>query len=124
VLRVIGERPGVTAPELAAASEVTGGTLYSLLRRLTQEGTLDKRELPGGRTGYAVAASPTAERAGTSIKMGAAAKSKPAPGPRRDRAGTTDADVARSSDDEAQTSAEQPKAPADSDETTAQQTRG
>ena len=57
VLRVIGERPGVTARELAAASQVTGGTLYTLLRRLVQEGTLEKRELPGGQTGYAIAAS-------------------------------------------------------------------
>jgi hypothetical protein len=57
VLRVIGERPGVSARELAAASRVTGGTLYTLLRRLVQEGTLEKRELPGGQTGYAIAAS-------------------------------------------------------------------
>jgi IclR helix-turn-helix domain len=57
VLRVTGERPGVTAPELAAASGVTGGTLYSLLRTLTERGTLEKRELPGGQTGYTVVAS-------------------------------------------------------------------
>jgi hypothetical protein len=57
VLQVIGERPGVTAPELAAASRVTGGTLYSLLRRLTDEGTVEKRELPGAQTGYALAPS-------------------------------------------------------------------
>jgi hypothetical protein len=56
VLRVIGERPGVTARQLAATSKVTGGTLYSLLRRLTVEGTLEKRELPGGQAGYALAA--------------------------------------------------------------------
>jgi hypothetical protein len=57
VLRVIGARPGVSARELAAASEVTGGTLYALLRKLMQEGTLETRELPGRRTGYAIAAS-------------------------------------------------------------------
>jgi hypothetical protein len=57
VLQVIGERPGVTAPELAAASQVTGGTLYSLLRRLTAEGTVEKRELPGAQSGYALAPS-------------------------------------------------------------------
>jgi hypothetical protein len=55
VLRVVGERPGVTARELATTAGVTGGTLYSLLRRLTQDGTLEKRELPGGQTGYALA---------------------------------------------------------------------
>jgi hypothetical protein len=52
-LGVVGERPGVTARELATTTGVTGGTLYSLLRRLTQEGTLEKHELPGGQTGYA-----------------------------------------------------------------------
>jgi hypothetical protein len=56
VLAVVRERPGVTASELAGASGVTGGTLYALLRRLTASGELEKRELPGGQTGYAVSA--------------------------------------------------------------------
>jgi hypothetical protein len=55
VLAVVRERPGVTARELAAASGVTGGTLYSLLARLTARGELAKRDLPGGQTGYALA---------------------------------------------------------------------
>src|SRR4051812_2622635 len=54
VLAVVRERPGVTASELAAASGVTGGTLYALLRRLTEQGELAKRQLPGGQTGYAI----------------------------------------------------------------------
>src|SRR5215210_5934446 len=54
VLAVVRDRPGVTASELAAASGVTGGTLYALLRRLTDQGELAKRELPGGQTGYAL----------------------------------------------------------------------
>ena len=53
VLAVVGERPGVIAREVAAASGVTGGTLYSLLARLTARGELAKRDLPGGQTGYA-----------------------------------------------------------------------
>jgi hypothetical protein len=57
VLAVVRERPGVTASELAAASRVTGGTLYSLLARLTAQGELAKRDLPGGQTGYAMASS-------------------------------------------------------------------
>ena len=57
VLAVVRERPGVTARELAAASGVTGGTLYALLRRLTAQGELAKRDLPGGQTGYALATS-------------------------------------------------------------------
>ena len=56
VLAVVRERPGVTARELATASGVTGGTLYALLRRLAEHGELAKRELPGGQTGYALAA--------------------------------------------------------------------
>jgi hypothetical protein len=57
VLAVVRERPGVTASELAAASGVTGGTLYSLLGRLTARGELAKRDLPGRQTGYALASS-------------------------------------------------------------------
>jgi DNA-binding transcriptional ArsR family regulator len=59
VLAVVRERPGVTAGELAAASGVSGGTLSALLRRLTEAGVLEKRELPDGQTGYAVPAEAT-----------------------------------------------------------------
>jgi ribosomal protein S25 len=55
VLSVVRERPGVTTSELATTSGVTGSTLYSLLRRLTEQGVIVKRELPGGQTGYAPA---------------------------------------------------------------------
>lgn len=57
VLTVVRERPGVSAGELAVASGDRGETLYSLLGRLTAGGELAKRELPGGRTGYALASS-------------------------------------------------------------------
>jgi hypothetical protein len=60
VLAVVRERPGVTASELAVASGVTGGTLYALLRRLTEQGELDKRELPGGQVGYRLGGGGTA----------------------------------------------------------------
>jgi hypothetical protein len=60
VLAVVRERPGVTASELAVASGVTGGTLYSLLRRLTEHGELDKRALPGGQVGYRLGGGGTA----------------------------------------------------------------
>jgi hypothetical protein len=66
VLAVVRERPGVTANELAAASGVTGGTLYALLRRLTEQGELTKRELPGRQTGYALGS----DRAGTASGTG------------------------------------------------------
>lgn len=54
VLDAVADRPGVTAPELASVSGIRGGTLYTVLRRLVEEGTLEKRELPGGDTGYTV----------------------------------------------------------------------
>ncbi len=74
VLRVVAERPGVTSRELAAASGVQGGTLSALLRTLVSRGELEKRSLPGGRTGYALAQSvpagdtPTAKPAGETAK--------------------------------------------------------
>jgi hypothetical protein len=92
VLEVIAERPGVTARELAAASRVTGGTLYALLRRLTVEGTVGKRELPDGHTGYALTASgaeaqPTDAQPDTATTSARAApKSHAAAGPAHDRA--------------------------------------
>jgi hypothetical protein len=103
VLRVVGERPGVTARELAAASTVTGGTLYTLLRRLTDEGTLAKRELPGGQTGYARATSAAAaaqpgatEPQAATSETGPGAQSPAPERPARDRADSTQtADAAR-----------------------------
>jgi DNA-binding MarR family transcriptional regulator len=123
VLRVIGERPGVTAPELAAASQVTGGTLYTLLRRLTDDGAVEKRELPGGRAGYALA---TSAGAAAQPAAAAAAATEPGPGvetlaaagPEQDRADTKQtADDARSATAEAQPSGEQRNEPSDADET-------
>ena len=55
VLRVVGERPGVSAAEISAASGVQPNTLSSLLRTLVTKGELEKRPLPGGRAGYALA---------------------------------------------------------------------
>jgi IclR helix-turn-helix domain len=59
VLGVIGERPGVSARELAAASGVGRGTLYALLRTLTQRGEIETQQLPSGHTGYTLAATAT-----------------------------------------------------------------
>jgi transposase len=123
VLRVIGQRPGVTTRELAAASQVTGGTLYTLLRRLTDEGTLEKRQLAGGQTGYALATStgaagPAAGQPQTATtEASPGAESRAAEGPERDRADSTQtADAARSAPTEA-TSDQAPDQPADADET-------
>ena len=103
VLRVISERPGVTARELAGSSQVAAGTLNTLLRRLTDEGTLEKRELPGGQSGYALAAGETAaEPAGAqseaaTTQANAAAESAVAAAPEPDRADSSQTgDTARS----------------------------
>ena len=51
VLQVVGERPGITTSELAAASGVAKPTLYTLLSSLTK---LQRQELPGGQSGYRI----------------------------------------------------------------------
>jgi hypothetical protein len=67
VLKVVGERPGITTSELAAASGVAKPTLYTLLSSLTKQDVLQRQELPGGQSGYrvrAVDASATGRRGG------------------------------------------------------------
>jgi DNA-binding MarR family transcriptional regulator len=125
VLVVVGERPGVTARELAAASGVTGGTLYSLLRTLTQQGALQKRELPGGQTGYEVAVTAAGAQAAvapaaTTTEASADAESGPAR-LEQDRARSTQTDNARSARGEAHATEEQANAPADADDRSGQE---
>jgi DNA-binding PadR family transcriptional regulator len=111
VVRVVAERPGVTARELASASQVTGGTLYTLLRRLTEDGTLEKRALPGGQAGYALAtdagaaALPAAAHppAATS-EAGPGEESRASDRPERQRESTSTADAANSEPNETQSS--------------------
>jgi Fic family protein len=59
VLRAAQQRPGATSAELAAVSEVEPNTLNALLARLVKAGELQKRALPTGRTGYALADTPS-----------------------------------------------------------------
>jgi hypothetical protein len=124
VLSVISDRPGVTARELAAVSGVTGGTLYSLLRTLTQRGTVEKRELPGGQTGYSIApsdgAQTTAVPARATTEGSAGADPGPAAQPQQDRAGPTQTDDARSARTENRATDDQGDGPAAADETSAQ----
>jgi IclR helix-turn-helix domain len=54
VLRAVGERPGASAGELAAASGVAKPVLYNLLRTLSQRGDLVRQDLPGGGAGYSL----------------------------------------------------------------------
>jgi hypothetical protein len=55
VLRAVEERPGGTSAELSAVSGVARNTLNGLLARLVKNGELQTRDLPTGRTGYALA---------------------------------------------------------------------
>jgi hypothetical protein len=57
VLRVLGERPGVSVNELSAASGVDRPVLYNLLKTLEARGEIAKEQLPGGNTGYRLAES-------------------------------------------------------------------
>ena len=54
VLQLVGERPGITTSELAAASGVAKPTLYTLLSSLTKQDVLQRQELPGGQSGYRI----------------------------------------------------------------------
>jgi hypothetical protein len=63
VLRVLGDRPGVSVAELSSASGVARPVLYSLLKTLEQRGEIAKEQLPGGSTGYRLAPEVPAEPA-------------------------------------------------------------
>lgn len=49
---MVDERPGVSLAELASASGIEKRTLYAVLRTLRDRGEVERRELPGGITGY------------------------------------------------------------------------
>jgi DNA-binding IclR family transcriptional regulator len=69
---VLEERPGVSVAELVAASGVQRTVLYTLLKTLEQRGEVAKEQLPGGSTGYRVAAQAPAEPAATAPEPPAA----------------------------------------------------
>jgi hypothetical protein len=51
-LRVVGDRPGLTVAELAAATGIAKNTVYSLTRVLTQQGEIERVQLPGDSIGF------------------------------------------------------------------------
>lgn len=61
VLRVLGERPGVSAAELAAATGIKKPVVYALLSRLIEDTEATKASLPSGSLGYSLA--PAGDRA-------------------------------------------------------------
>jgi IclR helix-turn-helix domain len=52
ILKLVGERPGVSAAEIADVTKITRAVTYNTLSKLVQQGLLAKTELPGGQTGY------------------------------------------------------------------------
>jgi sugar-specific transcriptional regulator TrmB len=56
ILSVVGERPGVTAAEIADVTKISRAVTYNTLAKLVSQGALEKTELPGGQTGYKPAA--------------------------------------------------------------------
>ena len=57
ILKLVGERPGVTAAEIADVTKISRAVTYNTLAKLVQQGQLGKTELPGGQTGYRPATS-------------------------------------------------------------------
>jgi hypothetical protein len=52
ILKVVGERPGVSATEIADVTKISRAVTYNTLAKLVAQGQLTKTELPGGQTGY------------------------------------------------------------------------
>lgn len=61
ILKVVGERPGVTASEISDVTKIARAVTYNTLAKLVENGQLEKTELPGGQTGYKVATSADAQ---------------------------------------------------------------
>ena len=57
---VVGERPGVSAAEIADVTKISRAVTYNTLAKLVEQGKVEKTELPGGQTGYKPA--PPADR--------------------------------------------------------------
>jgi sugar-specific transcriptional regulator TrmB len=55
ILKVVGDRPGVTATEIADVTKISRAVTYNTLAKLVEQGKLAKTELPGGQTGYKAA---------------------------------------------------------------------
>ena len=52
ILRVVGDRPGVSATEIADVTKISRAVTYNTLAKLVEQGQLAKTALPGGQTGY------------------------------------------------------------------------
>jgi hypothetical protein len=52
ILKLVGERPGVSAGEISDVTKIKRAVTYNTLSKLVEQGQLAKTELPGGQTGY------------------------------------------------------------------------
>ncbi|MDA0162488.1 hypothetical protein OM076_19600 [Solirubrobacter ginsenosidimutans] len=52
IVRVVGERPGVSAAEISDVTKISRAVTYNTLAKLIEQGQIAKTELPGGQTGY------------------------------------------------------------------------
>jgi DNA invertase Pin-like site-specific DNA recombinase len=52
ILKLVAERPGVSAREIADVTNIKRTVTYNTLSKLVEQGRLAKTELPGGQTGY------------------------------------------------------------------------
>lgn len=52
ILKTVDERPGASASEIAAATNIARPVTYNTLAKLVEQGRLEKTDLPGGQTGY------------------------------------------------------------------------
>ena len=59
ILTIVGERPGVTAAEIADVTKISRAVTYNTLAKLVSQGKVEKTELPGGQTGYKPAPEPS-----------------------------------------------------------------
>jgi len=59
IITLVGERPGVSAAEIADVTKISKPVTYNTLAKLVEQGKLAKTELPGGQTGYKPAAAVT-----------------------------------------------------------------
>ncbi len=55
ILAVLGERPGVSAAEVAQATQIASATVSSTLAKMTAVGEVLKEQLPSGGVGYRMA---------------------------------------------------------------------
>lgn len=60
ILKLVGDRPGVSAAEVSDVTKISRAVTYNTLAKLEQQGLLEKTELPGGQKGYKRAPEPSA----------------------------------------------------------------